>query len=303
MSWRRQILVLAWFVVLFCTVGGCAGKSETKAGSETNWLTVCDSDADCGAAHCLCGVCTAPCAGNADCSAHDGAKCALAGSTGHTAQCGVIAGAPAGICMPSCDANNACAAGELCAGGVCTRTPTGAATLANSGASCLLHDELTAGFSGFDAKETNLEGQNPQCGSGDCLGYHFQGRASCPYGQASSELSLPDLDPNRCRVPNVDGSSSADAVTVAVVPQLIARRALDTVYCSCQCAGPLFRDTSLCACPAGMECDPVLEMMSGSVSYCVKAGTLYDSSNLPSALCDKASIDPASDCGNARQNP
>ena len=47
-----------------------------SVGSETHWLSNCDTDADCGEINaCVCGICTAPCEG-AVCGA--GATCVAA---------------------------------------------------------------------------------------------------------------------------------------------------------------------------------------------------------------------------------
>jgi len=47
---------------------GCGRAHSSRVDSETHWLTSCDSYLDCGAGSCECGVCTAPCASDADCS-------------------------------------------------------------------------------------------------------------------------------------------------------------------------------------------------------------------------------------------
>jgi hypothetical protein len=46
---------------------GCSSNAHTTTGTETNWLRQCESDADCGAYACYCGVCSASCSNDSDC--------------------------------------------------------------------------------------------------------------------------------------------------------------------------------------------------------------------------------------------
>lgn len=45
----------------------CASSNSRTTGTETNWLVSCNTDSDCGAYACYCGVCSASCKEDADC--------------------------------------------------------------------------------------------------------------------------------------------------------------------------------------------------------------------------------------------
>jgi len=162
---------------------------------------------------------------------------------------------------------------------------------------CVPEDEYQRYFSGYEVGEVNIETRSFQCETRICLVNHFQGRASCPYGQPSSGGG-----PTRCHVP---GSTQATgAVEVEVKPQILNRRATHAVYCSCRCGkatGSIAEENvRYCTCPDGFACVEVLpdihvgpNYITGS--YCVKAGTEYDSRTfLPEGTCDAAKRN----CGN-----
>ena len=160
------------------------------------------------------------------------------------------------------------------------------------GAPCVPSVEYAAAFSGFEVEEVNVEigGQaGPQgCASGVCLVNHFQGRATCPYGQTEDQAR----DAPACFVPE-----SGVPVEVPVAPQLAERSAEHHVICSCRCAGP-DPNADYCRCPSGMECREVIrdigvpdrEAYVGS--YCISAGTYYESTD----VCDASEMD----CGDPR---
>ena len=170
---------------------------------------------------------------------------------------------------------------------------------------CIPEDEYQQTFNGYGLTEVNIESKSFQCETRVCLVNHFEGRVSCPYGQAEGDLpdpmtgngGLPPTDPKRCRIPGTDGkhcvagnsyvdcstagATNVDEIKVTVASQLLARNAQDTVYCSCRCKGP---DTAAryCECPSGYECSelvrelglPGKSQLAGS--YCIKSGTAYD---------------------------
>jgi hypothetical protein len=76
-----------------------------------------------------------------------------------------------------------------------------------------------------------------------------------------------------------------------VLPQLEERRADELVYCSCRCDGPNSGE-DYCECPNGFVCEPLVpDLGLGSDivgSYCVKEGSLYDSSNSATRECDNS---------------
>ncbi len=85
-------------VVLLCA--GCNSVSSDPAnGTETNWLTACVADDECGKpAACHCGLCTMKCDEDGDCA-----------GIGTPARCGIGAcgGTTAGICVADVDGNAA----------------------------------------------------------------------------------------------------------------------------------------------------------------------------------------------------
>lgn len=61
-------LVAGWISLVLA--GSCSTPEARDPDSETNWLEVCEVDANCtGDAHCLCGLCTIACEGNETCQA------------------------------------------------------------------------------------------------------------------------------------------------------------------------------------------------------------------------------------------
>jgi hypothetical protein len=51
---------------------------------------------------------------------------------------------------------------------------------------CIPEDEYRNDFPGFSVGEVNVESRSFQCATRVCLVNHFQGRASCPYGQTTT---------------------------------------------------------------------------------------------------------------------
>jgi hypothetical protein len=146
------------------------------------------------------------------------------------------------------------------------------------GEPCTTGDESKPAFRGFGVEEVSVEGVNPACGRGVCLVNHFQGRVSCPYGQA-------DVTNPTCFVPK-----TSDPVAVPVAPQMTTRRADLAVTCSCRCDGP--DDGPFCRCPSGTECRPIVpdigfpEGKSIAGSYCVDPGAVY--TGIVGPECDPA---------------
>jgi hypothetical protein len=118
---------LAPLALVFAVVA-CSPEAGPEVGSQTNWLIVCDSSAECGDLECTCGACTASCESDADCEGLDGASCVAAGNEGSTALCGGRA-AQGGVCLPRCE--QSCEDGTSCVAGVCvpTRIPTARLTV------------------------------------------------------------------------------------------------------------------------------------------------------------------------------
>jgi hypothetical protein len=175
---------------------------------------------------------------------------------------------------------------------------------------CTPEDEYQQYFSGYEVTEVNIESKSFQCETRLCLVNHFQGRVSCPYGQTEADgkgtAMPPKPEEQLCHIPGTSGAQTR--IQVAVNPQFTQRRATDSVYCSCRCAGA---DTNAryCKCPTGFQCTPLLEPIDrlGSKelagSYCVKNGTAYDSRNpntgLACAVTQADAVPPAApgNCG------
>ena len=171
-----------------------------------------------------------------------------------------------------------------CAGGPVVSPPR--AAMHALGAPCIGGSEYDPSFEGFNAQEVSVDLGSPSCASGVCLANHFQGRASCPYGQQASE--------GGCFVPGSD-----TPVVALVSPQLVTRKAATASVCSCRCAGP--GPGPFCSCGSGMQCLPLIDDFglpgesAYAGSYCVASGTGYDPSQV-AAQCNSAELN----CGPAR---
>jgi hypothetical protein len=109
---------------------GCDGASsvEEVSGSEGGWASRCESDSECSIGHCVCGMCTESCNGEADaCSGSpDGASCYAGHSLPRAALC--HATTVPGICLMPCASNDECGAGQVCALDVCVPQPKSSET-------------------------------------------------------------------------------------------------------------------------------------------------------------------------------
>jgi hypothetical protein len=114
------VLVFAGFGVLQ-GAGGCGRADSPRLDSETHWLMSCDTDLDCGAGRCECGVCTTACASSADCSVlgFAGVECVpQSGSCGASGESALGASAGASsVCFLPCEGNADCS--TLGSGAVC----------------------------------------------------------------------------------------------------------------------------------------------------------------------------------------
>lgn len=125
MSARRGSLWGALAAALLVAVTpGCEPDNRPQSiDSQTNWLSFCQIDAQCGKLHCLCGVCTNPCSAEKDCADLHGTTCIAADDVGAVAQCGGAQGEGQGLCLPRCD-DSTCARGQMCVASVCVPVPT-----------------------------------------------------------------------------------------------------------------------------------------------------------------------------------
>lgn len=191
---------------------------------------------------------------------------------------------------------------------------------------CIPEDEYRQSFNGYAVTEVNVESKSFQCETRVCIVNHFQGRASCPFGQLPKIIDpgadhKPPSDSARCRIPGTDGTHcidrndnnkqkqcaesnpaaglvNIDEITVPVASQLVERSAQDTVYCSCRCDGP-DPNARYCECPSGYECKELVKELGlpGKAqlagSYCIKAGTEYLPQKPPGAdTCYSSLVDP-----------
>lgn len=107
--------------VCAAVVPAACATTSASSGSNSNWLAVCSSDADCTAPlECQCGVCTKACTTTKDCSAVS-AKATCDGAA-ITTICGGLSAPPA--CVLACKKDGDCAplgAGARCVAEACQR--------------------------------------------------------------------------------------------------------------------------------------------------------------------------------------
>jgi hypothetical protein len=169
-----------------------------------------------------------------------------------------------------------------------------AAGSADVGEPCALGEEASPSFAGTAVGEINLETGSLACTSGICLVNHFQGRASCPYGQTAEEIEAGE---GSCRTLGAGGP-----VTVPVPPGLVDRPAEQVSTCSCRCGGP--GPGPFCVCPESMECAPLIEDLGFggeelAGSYCIPAGAVYDPRATSPDTCDRE----RANCGDEQPFP
>jgi hypothetical protein len=156
------------------------------------------------------------------------------------------------------------------------------------GSACTIVKERDPAFSGFDRNEVTVESSAGEpSGAPVCLAYHFQGRVSCPYGQAASG---PAQDAAPCTTP--DGQP----VTVDVAPQCLDRRAANVVVWSCRCANALGGTNdgaNYCSCPSGTTCAQVVASIGPSQGadnlsggYCLPPHAGYKAGTMCAAQCN-----------------
>ncbi len=107
---------------LAACAAACAPADGPSVGTQTNWLTLCRIDAECGELQCLCGACTRSCSDGPACGELPGTSCVAAEDDGAIVLC---AGNPLpspGLCLEPCPAEG-CGNGTSCVAGACVPTP------------------------------------------------------------------------------------------------------------------------------------------------------------------------------------
>ena len=120
--WGARLEIRATAVVLGVLAAACNPTGGPKTGSQTNWLTACERDADCGNLRCWCGTCTRSCDEATSCVDLPDAACVADDDASAIALCSGSCPATAGLCLLPCPSGG-CGSGLSCVAGVCVPTP------------------------------------------------------------------------------------------------------------------------------------------------------------------------------------
>ena len=126
-KWVVLIAMLTSALVL----SGCASSREPKQlMGNTNWLTVCDDDDDCGDdLACKCGICTRECEDASDCAELDGV--CDSSSDALVAACG--GARTASLCLPECSDDGDCGDDQQCVDARCLPSETVMSSMPDGG--------------------------------------------------------------------------------------------------------------------------------------------------------------------------
>ncbi len=133
---------------------------------------------------------------------------------------------------------------------------------------CIPEDEYSAAFAGFKVTEENIESRSFQCSTRICLVNHFQGRTTCPEGQAPPVTILDAATSTQrrrfCTPTDLDnpghdkGTCLADSDDMCVEADTYADDC-DRPACkdSAECPNNAKCDKGICAdpCPSGLVCN------------------------------------------------
>lgn len=159
---------------------------------------------------------------------------------------------------------------------------------------CVPEDEYNNDFAGFKVTEENIESRSFQCQTRICLVNHFQGRVSCPFGQAKpvdatqpaaacQNAASTEADKDKpCCVPGTN--EVIDAEVCGTCANTSKRDAAQAVYCSCRCdvadGEPPDPNFNFCECPNGYTCSQIRpnvglgdKQLTGK--YCIKKDTEF----------------------------
>jgi hypothetical protein len=176
------------------------------------------------------------------------------------------------------------------------------------GHACIPYPEREFGFSGFKEPEVNIVSRDfDQCQTGICLLNHFQGRATCPLGQAEP---MPCAGPADSICPA--GSACQEA---GVVPVYCDATAADGGAAQCMdYGGACNGERSACECsadehcPQGTRCDVAAKQCKKFVCHVPESCQSADASdeeNAGKACCVPGSGAPVTSavCGQCGTRP
>jgi hypothetical protein len=143
---------------------------------------------------------------------------------------------------------------------------------------CTPEDEFNTQFPGFKLALENIESRSFQCATRICLVNHFQGRVSCPAGQAA---------PKQCVQ---DGDCSAQAGAKCVQSQTYAP--------ACNLCDPSDMNCMPTICPLGLTCSPSSQGSLAGLCTCAPGSTLPAVNGIKFACeaADPSCTDPKVGC-------
>lgn len=146
---------------------------------------------------------------------------------------------------------------------------------------CVPDEEQDATFPGFNIDESYIESRSFQCATRVCLVNHFQGRTSCPLGQAQADVrACSGLSDTSCG----DGKSCVVSATYAV-PCTPCDKATDPMCLNTGCTGGLTCDPTHLVCACDTKATPSLSI--GDINYTCAP---FDSTCTPSAATSCAGL-------------
>lgn len=160
---------------------------------------------------------------------------------------------------------------------------------------CIPEDEYDAEFAGFKVSEENIESRSFQCSTRICLVNHFQGRVTCPFGQAAPTICDEPTDAaHKCG----EGAKCVEAGTFA--PDC------DPAQDTCPAGTKCDAKRKVCACISGgvgkegYHCLLSNEKDANSISVlktfvCHKPGDCQTAASDPKADTNKACCVPGTD--------
>lgn len=182
---RVQLHWLALASALF----GC-NPDQPQVGTNTNWMMLCDSNADCGTeSACLCGRCTSLCSPSEEDEATcpDGTVCAPGQAARLQCQ-----GDETFTCQTVCQNDSDCQVGRLCYHGVCTDSLNGDSCPAEA---LFCEDFEDGSLETLDLTEVITDGNSlavveiPSPSASAALQVHVSGGPSVAYARAPLEVT------------------------------------------------------------------------------------------------------------------